>query len=828
MNYEKEKKPLNLTLKSLIMNKNIKQFNIPLIGQSRNMCLKSKISSNVSISKTNNSNTLIKKFPTKSILFSSNSNYNSLNNSKTKKLNLFKKINTNKIKNKELAKNKSYHNSINKTITEKIYKVNNKKKLLKQNITTSNKIKNVYNNNNNNNSILNKNNSINNNIINDKNNNKNNNKEKKIFGIMLKKKSTINTNFISQFNEINNNYYLYEKNLGSNINRKNSCKTWKVNNNSGSSLLLKQNKISNSNKLLFKKKLNNKNNNNKNSNSNSNKNSNIIKNDIIIDYYNDDSKNNMNTISYNYNNFTTHLANIPHLNRITINNYNYKIKKLLKLNLRKNLPNTKKIHILQNNNYSYNTQNNNTINITIDNSVNNIYDNVININKNPKITYIKVNNNSNYNDKTNNSKTKKDSSKLFPRQSTLSKNDSMNHSSQNIINYQKRCKTKEKKGKKIVQIIKENLKKIHEKKKKKQLLITLNNIHLNKVKLLGIKEIFSNFTKIKTKSPKFETPKINNSFDNFNQINFSGRLNRTEDKNIDFFTSMSEKYKNKKTKIKEDPQYVYEYFYEILNNLLINDNNYFEELDLSQFNLVKSQNYINPESRKFFINSLINIQELLKFSERTLFLTTQIFDRYINNVLMKKNINIKEENLDIVIVTSLIIAAKNEEIKLYSMNDYLNLLPLKYNINDLKKTEYEILSGLDFNLNVPSVLDFYELFSIQNKLNKFQQAKGLYLLNFVLLDNNLVKIPSSVIAYAVISIISGKNIKLNKLTEGNINDNEDNIVKILGILKDKEMINNLCSYIKYMYKFNNNSNYNGPFNKFNTPNYYFISSYLDI
>ena len=42
------------------------------------------------------------------------------------------------------------------------------------------------------------------------------------------------------------------------------------------------------------------------------------------------------------------------------------------------------------------------------------------------------------------------------------------------------------------------------------------------------------------------------------------------------------------------------------------------------------------------------------------------------------------------------------------------------------------------------------------------------------------------------------------------------------------MINNLCSYIKYMYKFNNNSNYNGPFNKFNTPNYYFISSYLDI
>jgi hypothetical protein len=153
----------------------------------------------------------------------------------------------------------------------------------------------------------------------------------------------------------------------------------------------------------------------------------------------------------------------------------------------------------------------------------------------------------------------------------------MNHSDQNVIfNCQKRFKKKEKRNKNIKQIIKENLKKIHEKNKKKQLMISLNNIHLNKVKLLGIQEIFSNFTKIKTKTPKFETPNIKNTFDNFNMINFSGRLNRTEEKSIEFFTLMSEKYKNKNTKFKEDPQYVYEYFYEILNNLLIEENSFFE------------------------------------------------------------------------------------------------------------------------------------------------------------------------------------------------------------------------------------------------------------
>ena len=534
----------------------------------------------------------------------------------------------------------------------------------------------------------------------------------------------------------------------------------------------------------------------------------------------------MNTISCNYNNSTTYLNNIPHLNRITLNNYNYKIKKRLKLNL---LQNNKKIYILENNNYNFNTQNGKTINITIDNSVSNLYGNVINIKKNPKITYINVNSTSNNNKKLDNFKSKKNPSILFPKKTAFTKKDLMNYSEQNVIfNCQKRFKTKEKRNKNIKQIIKENLKKIHEKNKKKQLMISLNNIHLSKVKLLGIQEIFSNFTKIKTKSPKFETPKIKNFFDNFNKINFSGWLNRTEEKNIDFFTSMSEKYKNKNSKLKEDPKYVYEYFYEILNNLLIEENNYYETLDLNKFNGIKKKNYINPDSRSFFINSLINIQKLLNFSERTLFLTTQVFDRYINNVLMKKEITIIEENLDIVIVTSLIIAAKIEELKLYSMKDYLNLLPLKYNIHDLEKTEYEILSGLDFNLNIPSMLDFYEIFSIENKLNKFQQAKGLYLLNFILLDSNLTQIPSSLIAYVVISVASGKNIQLNKLSEYYVNNNEKKIIKILAILKDREIINNLCVYIKYLYKNNKNSTFNAPFNKFNSPNYYFISSYLDI
>ena len=861
MNYKKDK-TLNLALKSSILNNKKKNFYNPLIvGPSRNLSLNSKNYTSISTTKNRNSNIFIKKFPSKTLILSSNnSNNNPLyKNNHSIRLNMYNNIMSNRIKKIELVKNKSYQKYlIKKILTGKVTKENNIRKKLKQNINNSknenysndiNHIslnKNLINFNNyepyyqiNENKIIkmndNNSNSIISNINKVKYNNKNEikKKEKKLFGIMLKKKSIVTNNLFTKFNNYNN-YSLYEQSLLNNNSRKSSYNKY---NNSGSSLNLMKNKLFDSNKALFNKKVNNG----------------IIIKKIINNNENENKK--MNTISYNNNNnSTTHLTNIPHFNRIKISQFHCKKKKTLKLNLVQNLP-MKKCKIIKksfNNNVN---PNRNTINITIDNTVNNIYGNVININKKPKIVYIKVNNSKNKNNSninksttinngfnntintnntnTNNNNTykiiknikiKKNGSRLFAQNKFLSKNDSMKHSYQNIINIcQIRNKTKEKKDKKVSELIKENLKKVHEKKKKKQLLISLNNIHLNKAKLVGIQDIFSNFTEFKTKSPKFETPKIRNAFNNFNQINFSGRFNRTEEKNIDL-----EKYKIKKNNIKENPQYVYDYINEILTNILIAENNYFENLDLSQLNLIKNKNILSPDSRRFFINSLINIQELLNFKERTLFLTTQIFDRYINNVLLKKKIFIKEENLDIVIVTSLIIASKNEEIKLYSMSDYLNILPLKYNIHDLEKTEYEILSGLDFNLNIPSLLDFYEIFSIENKLNKFQLAKGLFLLNFILLDSNLVQIPPSLLAYAIIYIVSGKKIQFNKINEVYVDNKEKKVIKILSILKDRQMINNLCGYIKYLYKINKNSHYNAPFNKFNTPNYYFISSYLDI
>ena len=384
----------------------------------------------------------------------------------------------------------------------------------------------------------------------------------------------------------------------------------------------------------------------------------------------------------------------------------------------------------------------------------------------------------------------------------------------------------------------ENMKKIREERKKKSSIFSINGMKLNpNVKLHGLKTIFSNFYNIDKKQfISYRTPKIKSpsSFNSLNYLYISSRFNKTEEK-VDLFKndktndSVNKKYY---IKIKNNPQYSYEYLDEIFQNLLIEENEYFEEINFGSFDKENYKYCINPESWKFFINSLINIQELLYFGERTLFLTVQIFDKYISNVLYKEtNKNINEENLDIVIVTSLIIASKREEIKLYLMKDYLNLLPDKYSIKDLIKQENDILYKFKFNLLVPNILDFYEIFSIICKLDKIQRCKGQYLLNIILLDCNMLRIPPSLLAFSVIKIITKRDMKnyiFNRINRIYKILGKEKEIKALKILEDDNMINSICGYIQYIEEYIKLTNYDSVTNKFNNENYYYVPSYPNI
>ena len=268
---------------------------------------------------------------------------------------------------------------------------------------------------------------------------------------------------------------------------------------------------------------------------------------------------------------------------------------------------------------------------------------------------------------------------------------------------------------------------------------------------------------------------------------------------------------NKKSKtskfnfINKNPQYVHEYLDDILLNLFKEENKFLSETKFHPISLFKNINGITPDVRAAIINGLIKLQKLFNFNEYTLFLTVQLFDRYLIHQLTSKIPDVSIKNLDIIIVTCLIIASKIQESKIYPLKEYFKLLSQKYLMDDIRKMEYKILSGINFNIVVPNSIDFFEIFSVKCDLGKNSIEQGIYFLNAVLLDSNLLQVPGSIIAYAIVSIIKKKNCEFlfEKIKKDALNE------KIKEIFKHKKIFDNIKNIISYFGEKGKNKNYEG-------------------
>ena len=394
----------------------------------------------------------------------------------------------------------------------------------------------------------------------------------------------------------------------------------------------------------------------------------------------------------------------------------------------------------------------------------------------------------------------------------LKKNHSKNQ------NQNKNSKSKRKNMEKVFH--EENIKIIRDKRKKKKINMQLNT----NIKIKGIKTIYSDFYSVKEKQIiLFKTPRTRFPlpFIILKYVKVIDRFNRTEEK-INLFQRKKKKEEIIEKKIfyvnlKKNLQYPLEYINEILQNLFIEEDKYLCNTHLEYLNH-NYKYYINPDNWQYLMNSLINIQRLIVFSENTLFLTIQIFSKYIYEILYNnENKKIIENNLDIYLIASLIIAAKNEEIKLYKMKDYMTLLPDYYLFKDLINIEKKILYKLNFNLIIPTSLNFFELFSVLFKVDSKQRYKGLYLLNIILMDYNLIKIPPSILALCIIKIITKNNIKneiLKRIIWKYKNGKKIELIKVLNIIKDDNIINSICQHLQYFEKIIKLSNYDAIIIKF--------------
>ena len=282
-----------------------------------------------------------------------------------------------------------------------------------------------------------------------------------------------------------------------------------------------------------------------------------------------------------------------------------------------------------------------------------------------------------------------------------------------------------------------------------------------------------------------------------------------------------------------DPQYIEEYLDEILCNLFLEEKVFLDEIGFQISSDFLNSYGINPETRTCLIDSLIDLQKIFNFNERTLFITVQLFDRFLATSIIKDLSKIEEEDLDIILTTSLLIASKIEESILYKLTDYLGILSDKYTTNNIIEMEDKILDVVNFNVVIPTMLDFFEVFAEKCKLNYIQKNKGLFLLNIVLLDINLSQISGSVIAYSIINIITEKDCsfllqKINQIDDNIKKDNnkKDNL-DAFYLLNNKDKIKELSELINVFSKGILKTEYNHVFKKFDCEKFNFVSKIMN-
>ena len=261
-------------------------------------------------------------------------------------------------------------------------------------------------------------------------------------------------------------------------------------------------------------------------------------------------------------------------------------------------------------------------------------------------------------------------------------------------------------------------------------------------------------------------------------------------------------------------QYVTEYQNEIFDYLLslenypkINPNYMFLQKDLSE------------KMRQILIDWLSEVHLKFKLLPETFFLTINFIDRFLNKV------QIPRTELQLVAVSSLLIACKYEEIYPPEISSFVYITDNAYNQEQILNMEIKILDVLDYDLTYPTQYRYLELIDV--KLNL--EEKNLYKIQFLL---EMMSTKLSLYKYTNLEIVIA-------CCFINFEENEDLKEKILMMLgfKDKKYLkekikNCLVEMKKHLDYIERNKYLKGIKKKFSSEQFMFVGKeefkmYLD-
>ena len=201
-------------------------------------------------------------------------------------------------------------------------------------------------------------------------------------------------------------------------------------------------------------------------------------------------------------------------------------------------------------------------------------------------------------------------------------------------------------------------------------------------------------------------------------------------------------------------EYINEMIIDICHHL-INDEISLEKIKLNYNNLSETRNYFFYqestnflEFRKFYFNFLLQISTGSPISESTLFLSYAIFDRF----LCSNAINFDE--LLLIIITSFILAIKYNESSEANFDELCEICGRKFNKEDIKKCEVNIMEKLNFNISLPTIFDLFQFVKIIKYLNEKEYYFGLFVLEMFVINGGNLKYNAIIIIEAVYKLIN--------------------------------------------------------------------------
>jgi hypothetical protein len=190
---------------------------------------------------------------------------------------------------------------------------------------------------------------------------------------------------------------------------------------------------------------------------------------------------------------------------------------------------------------------------------------------------------------------------------------------------------------------------------------------------------------------------------------------------------------------KDDPQCVTEYVNQIYEYLREK-----EMRDAVLPSFITNQIDVNEKMRGILIDWLAEVHLKFNLLPETFFLACNILDHYLSVAQVARS------QLQLVGVTSMLIASKYEEIYPPEVNDYVFVTDNTYTRDEILEKEGEILNTLNFNLTYPSMLHFLRRFSKAGQSDYVTHTLCKYLIELSTLDVKMYKyLPSQIAAAAV-------------------------------------------------------------------------------